>query len=71
MKVHDFWVDANNEPKLYYIMEFRDMDERNASWDTFKKDAEWLEVKSKSEESGPIVKSIEEIFMHRADYFKM
>jgi hypothetical protein len=70
MKVYDFWVDANNEPKLYYIMEFRDMDERNTRWDTFKHDSEWIEVKSKSEESGPIVKGIEEIFMHRADYVK-
>jgi hypothetical protein len=71
MKVNDFWLDANNEPKLYYIMEFRDMDERNTLWATFKQDTQWLDVKSKSEESDPIVKSIEEIFMHRADYFKI
>jgi hypothetical protein len=71
MKVYDFWVDANHEPKLYYIMEYRDMEERNTFWTAFKQDTEWLDVKSKSEESGPIVKGIEEIFMQRADYFKL
>jgi hypothetical protein len=70
MKVVDFWVDANNEPKLYYVMEFRDMNERNTLWNIFRQDSEWNEVKNKSEESGPIVKSVEEIFMNRADYFK-
>jgi hypothetical protein len=70
MKVVDFWVDANNEPKLYYVMEFRDMNERNTLWNTFRQDSEWNEVKNKSEESGPIVISVEEIFMNRADYFK-
>jgi hypothetical protein len=70
MKVVDFWVDANNEPKLYYVMEFDDMNERNTLWNTFRQDSEWNEVKNKSEESGPIVKSVEEIFMNRADYFK-
>lgn len=69
MKVYDFWLDANNEPKLYYIMEYSDMDERNTRWDTFRQDSEWVDVKRESEENGPIVKDIQEIFMHRPDYF--
>ncbi|GGG13860.1 NIPSNAP family protein [Paenibacillus abyssi] len=70
MKVNDFWIDANDEPKLYYIMEYNDLAERNRQWDLFREDKEWKEVKQKSEENGPIVKQIEEIFMHRADFFR-
>jgi hypothetical protein len=69
MKVCDFWADANGNSKLYYVMEFSDMDERNRLWDTFRADPEWIEAKRKSEESGPIVEKVEEIFMDRADYF--
>jgi hypothetical protein len=69
MKVCDFWVDQDGNNKLYYLMEFSDMNERKHQWDAFKHDPEWIEVKRKSEESGPIVEKIEEIFMKRADYF--
>jgi hypothetical protein len=69
MKVCDFWADEEGNSKLYYLMEFSDMDERNQQWGTFKHDPEWIEAKRKSEESGPIVEKIEEIFMKRADYF--
>src|SRR4051812_23368550 len=68
MKVCDFWVDQDGNNKLYYLMEYRDRNERKRQWDSFKLDAEWIEVKRKSEESGPIVEKIEEIFMKRADY---
>jgi hypothetical protein len=70
MKVGDFWVDQEGQPKLYYVMEFTDRAERDRQWDTFRQDPEWNEVKRKSEESGPIVESVEEIFMQRADYFR-
>lgn len=69
MKVCDFWVDQNGLPKLYYIMEYENMDERKRQWEAFKQDPVWIEVKRKSEEIGPIVEKIEEIFMKRADYF--
>jgi hypothetical protein len=69
MKVLDFWVDHGDRSKLYYIMEYNDMDERNRQWDTFRRDPEWIKVKLESEQSGPIVDKVEEIFMSRAKYF--
>ena len=69
LKVYDFWLDANDEPKLYYIMEYKDIDDRNTRWGAFREDPEWLEVRAKSEESGPIVKEVQEIYMNRADFF--
>jgi hypothetical protein len=70
LKVYDFWIDANNEPKLYYIMEYKDIEDRNTRWNAFREDPEWVEVKTNSEISGPIVKEVQEIYMHRADFFK-
>lgn len=70
MKVTDFWIDQTGIPKLYYVIEYLDMEERERQWNTFRKDPEWNEIKRRSEESGPIVEKIEEIFMTRASYFK-
>ncbi|TVY01883.1 NIPSNAP family protein [Paenibacillus cremeus] len=70
MKVTDFWIDQTGLPKLYYVMEYADMEERQRQWNAFRTDPEWNEIKRKSEESGPIVEKLEEIFMTRAPYFK-
>jgi hypothetical protein len=70
MKVVDFWMDASGRPKLYYVMEFTDAVERQRLWDQFRQDPEWVEVRRKSEESGPIVENVEEVFMNRADFFR-
>jgi NIPSNAP len=70
MKVNDFWIDQEGHPKLYYLMEFKDREERERKWTAFREDSEWIEVKRKSEESGQIVANVEEIFMTRANYFE-
>jgi hypothetical protein len=69
MKVVDFWESLEDQPKLYYTMEFESMEDRNHKWELFVNDPEWLEVRSKSEKSGPIVEKVESIFMKRSDYF--
>jgi hypothetical protein len=70
MKVTDFWIDQTGLPKLYYVMEYKDMEERQQQWDTFRGDPEWNEVRRKSEESGPILEKMDVIYMNRADFFK-
>ncbi|CAG7658943.1 NIPSNAP family protein [Paenibacillus allorhizosphaerae] len=69
LKVYDFWIDQTGLPKLYYVMEYKDMEERQRLWGAFLQDPEWIEVKRTSEESGPIIEKIEGIFMNRADFF--
>jgi hypothetical protein len=69
MKVVDFWESLEHQPKLYYTMEFESMEDRNAKWKLFAKDPEWIDVRNKSEESGPIVEKVESIFLKRSDYF--
>jgi glutathione synthase/RimK-type ligase-like ATP-grasp enzyme len=69
MKVVDFWESLEDQPKLYYTMEFASMEDRNVKWKQFTQDPEWIDVRSRSEVSGPIVEKVESIFLKRSDYF--
>ncbi|MDR6880565.1 hypothetical protein J2X61_002314 [Bacillus sp. 3255] len=69
MNVTEFWIDQTGLSKLYYVLEYTDKDERQRQWDAFRQDPEWIEAKRKSEENGPIIESIQEIFMNRASFF--
>ncbi|QHT58950.1 NIPSNAP family protein [Paenibacillus lycopersici] len=71
MKVVDFWIDAAGQPKLYYLMAYADIAERQRLWERFRQDPEWMEAKRQSEaDGGPIVAKVEEYFMERADFFR-
>jgi hypothetical protein len=71
MQVCDFWEDDLEQPKLYYTMKYESMEERTRQWEAFSQDKEWNEVKQKSEQDGKIVEFVEQIFMKRAEYFKV
>lgn len=56
--------------KLYYVMEFSDLTERQRLWDQFRQDLEWIQVKRNSEENGGIiVEKIEEFTKKDASFF--
>lgn len=63
-----YWVPANNEKNtLYYILAFPDKEARAKSWDAFRADPEWTDVKSKSEVNGKLVDSVKSVFMYATD----
>jgi hypothetical protein len=63
-----YWVPVNNDKNaLYYILAYPDKDSRKKSWDSFIADAEWKDVKAKSEVSGKLVDSVKSVFMYSAD----
>ncbi len=69
MKVVDFWQDISEE-KIYYIMEYDNMDDRNKKFEEFAKDPEWIKVKADSEVDGNLLDKLESFFMERVPYFK-
>jgi hypothetical protein len=70
MRVTDFWEDLDEEHnRLYYVVEFSDMEAREQAWEVFRNDPEWHKVKSDSEKDGPIVEKIESVFLKKAAYF--
>ena len=53
---------------LVYFITHSNQLEAKSSWDAFRADPDWVAAKSASEESGPIVDSIDSIFMRPTDY---
>ncbi|MGG5820116.1 NIPSNAP family protein [Falsiroseomonas sp. HW251] len=48
---------------LYYLLAWESMAEREAKWAGFMADPEWQEARRKSEADGPILSSIENMFL--------
>jgi hypothetical protein len=71
MNTVDFWEDAEGKNVIYYILEHKDMETRNQSFDAFQKDPEWIEGRRLSELKGSIVEKIEVSFMNRVPYSPM
>lgn len=70
IKVVDFWEDAEGQERIYYVCEFESVKQHDECFAKFKSDPEWIKIKSKSEENGPIVERVESHLMTRVDYFK-
>jgi hypothetical protein len=68
-----FWTmvigDGNHD--LYYMLEWRDMAERERKWGVFAADPEWLARRAESERDGQIVANITSSFLAPTAYSKM
>jgi len=53
---------------LLYIVSFPDMESRNASWEAFVKDPEWINVYEESRVNGPLVREIEQVYLNPTDF---
>jgi hypothetical protein len=55
-----FWtvVIGESNAKLYYILKWDSLDERQKKFAAFQVDPDWIAARDKSEEGGPIVASI-------------
>ena len=68
-----FWtveVGPSNQA-LYYILEWKDMGERDLKWTHFINDPEWLEKRAATEKDGAIVASVENIFLKPTTFSAM
>ena len=52
-----FWtaVIGESNQALYYLLEWKDLAEREQRWTAFSTDPEWIEARAESERDGPIV----------------
>ncbi len=60
-----FWtvlVGPSNQA-LYYLLEWKSMEERERVWNAFASDPEWLEKRAGTEASGAIVDRVENMFL--------
>ena len=65
-----FWtpVVGKTNLELVYLLAWLSMSEREKKWEVFRKDPEWLKERAASEEDGPIVASIENIFLQPTSF---
>ncbi len=70
MKVTQFWVDADEtKNRLYYVLEHPDAASREHNFKAFTEDQQWLDLKERTEQAGPLYEKIETIYMHNAPFF--
>jgi len=63
MKLVGFWKPVpaaeGGDTVLVYLVEHASREAADKSWDTFRKDADWMKVRADSEKDGPIVKKVD------------
>ncbi|MGO4271352.1 NIPSNAP family protein [Paenibacillus sp. TAF58] len=72
MKVTNFWVDADEtKDRLYYVLEHQDAASREQNFKAFLEDTEWLELKERTEQNGPLHEKIDIVYMKKAPFFQV
>ncbi|MSU79358.1 MAG: NIPSNAP family protein [Gemmataceae bacterium] len=71
MTLIGFWSptdQAEAAQKMVYLLAHPSKSAAERSWDTFRKDPEWLKARDASEIGGPIVAKVESVFLNPTDY---
>lgn len=70
MKNIGYWLNAvgGRNDELWYLLAYDSMAAREAAWETFVADEEWLRVRAESEINGPLVAHAENRFMTPTDF---
>jgi hypothetical protein len=67
-----YWTAAPADGKpadtLVFILAYKDKDAREAAWKAFAEDPDWVKAKAASEEDGPLVQKVDQVFMSPTDY---
>lgn len=68
-----FWtvVLGGSSADLYYMLEWRDMAEREQKWDAFLKDPEWLKVRTETEKNGPLFSHVSNSLLTPTSFSKL
>jgi hypothetical protein len=68
-----FWtvVIGDGNQDLYYMLEWKDMAERERKWGAFQTDPEWHAKRAESERDGPIVANITSSFLAPTPYSRL
>ena len=68
-----FWtvVIGENNHDLYYLLEWKDLAERDSLWNAFIADPEWLKARAETEKDGPLITSLTNYILSPTAYSKM
>lgn len=67
-----FWTTlvGNDNHELMYLLEWKDMAEREAKWNAFQSDPQWIARRAESEAQAPILARISNQFLSPCAFFK-
>lgn len=71
MKNVVYLTPADEPNKLVYLLAHKDKAARDASFDAFRKDPDWIAARDASEKDGKIVEKVESVFLTPTDYSPM
>ncbi|KQX68156.1 NIPSNAP family protein [Paenibacillus sp. Root444D2] len=72
MKVTNFWIDADeSKDRLYYVLEHQDAASREQNFQAFLDDSEWMELKERTEQNGPLHEKIDIVYMKKSSFFQI
>lgn len=54
-RIIDMWEPTDGQEKFVYLLEWEDEKERAACWSAFRHDPEWQQLKTSTEDEGPMV----------------
>ena len=63
-----YWVSADQDNTLIYIVAHESRDSAKQSWKSFISDPEWKEARKASLADGPIVDKIESLYMNKTPF---
>jgi hypothetical protein len=68
-----FWTTYVGESSndLYYMLEWKDLDERQRLWDAFQADPGWLKVKEETEKDGALYTHITNYILKPTSFSKL
>ena len=68
-----FWtvLIGENNHDLYYLLEWKDLAERERKWNAFQADPQWQAARAESEKDGPILAHITNYILAPTPYSKM
>ena len=68
MKLIAYWVPADEDNKLIYVLAFPSVEAREKAWQAFRDDPEWQAAYEASRADGTIVEKVESVVMFPTDY---
>lgn len=68
-----FWTVQIGESNqdLYYMLEWKDLAERERNWNAFATDPEWLKARAETEKNGPLMTSLSNYILSPTAYSRM
>jgi hypothetical protein len=68
-----FWKtmigESNND--VYYLLEWKDLGERQEKWGAFMSDPDWIKVKDETEKDGPLTAQISNTILAPTNFSKL